>query len=337
MEKVRIGINGFGRIGRMVFRAAVNNPKIEICAINDLYDADYLAYMLKYDSTHGLLEGVIESVKGDLFYNGNRIRITNKREAREIGWGEVGVNYVVESTGVNLTSEKANEHLIAGARKVIMSAPPKDDTPLYVMGVNHQNYSGEINIISNASCTTNCLAPIAFVLNENFGIKSGLMSTVHAVTATQKPIDSPSNKDWRGGRGAFQNIIPSTTGAAAAIGKIIPELNGCLTGTSFRVPVSNVSLIDFTVNLKKPTTYDEIKKSMKEASEKKLSGVLGYTEEPVVSSDFIGDKRISIFDANAGMMLGDDFVKIVSWYDNETGYSNKLLDLIQYVHEKSLN
>lgn len=333
MSSIKIGINGFGRIGRMVFRAAAVNPDIEVVAINDLYDAQYLAYMLKYDSTHGVLNGTIESNGSDLYFNGNRIRVTGNKEAGTIDWGELGNVYVVESTGLFLDQITAGEHLKAGASNVILSGPPKDDTPVFVMGVNHESYNSDMRIISNASCTTNCLAPLAKVLNDNFGIKSGLMSTVHAVTATQKVVDGPSNKDWRGGRGAFQNIIPSSTGAASAVGKVIPELKGRLTGTSYRVPVANVSVVDLVANLETKTDYDQIKNAMLEASEGVMKGILGYTEDAVVSSDFNSDRRTSIFDASAGLMLGDDLVKVVAWYDNETGYSFKLLDLIKHMSQ----
>jgi glyceraldehyde 3-phosphate dehydrogenase len=327
MEKLKIGINGFGRIGRMVFRAAVSDPRFEIVAVNDLYDTDYMAYMLKYDSTHGMFDFKIEARTGELCVNGQSIKITSEKQPGFIPWGEHGDVYVVESTGLFLDMEKAHDHVKGGAKKVIMSGPPKDDTPVFVMGVNHEKYSSDMKIVSNASCTTNCLAPLVKVLNDNFGVKSGLMSTVHAVTATQKTVDGPSSKDWRGGRGAFQNIIPSSTGAASAVGKVIPEVKGKLTGTSYRVPVANVSVVDLTVNLNKSTSYEEIKKAMLFASENEMKGVLGYTEDSVVSSDFNGDRRTSIFDASAGLMLGDDMAKVVGWYDNETGYSHKLLDL----------
>jgi glyceraldehyde 3-phosphate dehydrogenase len=327
METIKLGINGFGRIGRMVFRAALNNPRIEVVAINDLVEPEYLAYMLKYDSTHGKLANKIEVSDGHLIVDGKNIRITDKKNPAEIGWGELGDLAVVESTGLFLDQEKASAHLTAGASKIILSAPPKDDTPIFVMGVNHGNYNSDMKIVSNASCTTNCLAPIAKVLHDNFGIRSGLMCTVHAVTATQKTVDSPSSKDWRGGRGAMQNIIPSSTGAASAVGKVIPELKGKLTGVAYRVPTPNVSVVDLSVNLEKKTTYDEIKWAMKNASENSMKGILGYTEDAVVSTDFLGDTQISIFDATAGLMVGDDFAKVVAWYDNEFGYATKLTDL----------
>ena len=331
MSKIKIGINGFGRIGRLVFRVAVNKPNIEIVGINDLLDVDYIAYMLKYDSTHGKFDGTVEVKDGKLVVNGSAIRVTSERNPADLKWGDVGADYVVESTGLFLTKEKAEGHIQAGAKKVIMSAPSKDDTPMFVMGVNHKSYTSDLQFVSNASCTTNCLAPIAKVLNDSFGIESGLMTTVHAATATQKTVDGPSMKDWRGGRGAYQNIIPSSTGAAKAVGKVIPELNGKLTGMSFRVPTPDVSVVDLTVNLKKGTTYDEVKKVMKAASEGELKGILGYTEEDVVSNDFLGDSRTSIFDAGAGIQLNDTFLKVVSWYDNEWGYSTKVVELVEYM------
>ncbi|MEQ8335803.1 MAG: type I glyceraldehyde-3-phosphate dehydrogenase [Cyclobacteriaceae bacterium] len=331
MSKIKIGINGFGRIGRLVFRVAVNKPNIEIVGINDLLDVDYIAYMLKYDSTHGKFDGTVEVKDGKLVVNGSAIRVTSERNPADLKWGDVGADYVVESTGLFLTKEKAEGHIQAGAKKVIMSAPSKDDTPMFVMGVNHKSYTSDLQFVSNASCTTNCLAPIAKVLNDSFGIESGLMTTVHAATATQKTVDGPSMKDWRGGRGAYQNIIPSSTGAAKAVGKVIPELNGKLTGMSFRVPTPDVSVVDLTVNLKKATTYDEVKKVMKAASEGELKGILGYTEEDVVSNDFLGDSRTSIFDAGAGIQLNDKFLKVVSWYDNEWGYSTKVVELVEYM------
>ncbi|MFN6014884.1 MAG: type I glyceraldehyde-3-phosphate dehydrogenase [Flavobacteriales bacterium] len=333
MNKLKIGINGFGRIGRMVFRAAMLDPAIEIVAINDLFDAHYLAYMLKYDSTHGQLNESIEVRGSDLYINGQCVRVTGKREVSTIDWGEFGEICVVESTGLFLDYNSASDHLKAGASNVILSGPPKDDIPVFVMGVNHTEYNSEMKIVSNASCTTNCLAPLAKVLNDQFGIRSGLMSTVHAVTATQKVVDGPSNKDWRGGRGAFQNIIPSSTGAASAVGKVIPELKGKLTGTSYRVPVANVSVVDLVANLETKTDYEQVKHAMKAASEGALSGILGYTEDAVVSADFNGDKRTSVFDATAGLMLGDDLVKVVAWYDNETGYSHKLIDLAKHINK----
>ncbi len=330
---VKIGINGFGRIGRLVFRRAVQLDDVEVVGINDLLDVDYIAYMLKYDSTHGLFKGEISVSDGNLVVNGKTIRVTSETNPSNLKWDEVDAEYVVESTGLFLTKETVQGHLDAGAKKVVMSAPSKDDTPMFVMGVNHDNYTGQ-DVVSNASCTTNCLAPVVKVLNDKFGIESGLMTTVHATTATQKTVDGPSKKDWRGGRGAGQNIIPSSTGAAKAVGKVIPELNGKLTGMAFRVPTPNVSVVDLTVNLKTETNYDEIKAAMKEASENDLKGILGYTEDSVVSNDFLGDSRTSIFDAGAGIMLDKKFVKVVSWYDNEWGYSCKVVELIQYMASK---
>ena len=329
---IKVGINGFGRIGRMVFRASVNHPEIEIVGINDLCPADYLAYMLKYDTMHGQFAGEVSSTENAIVVNGKQIPIYAKRDPAEIPWGELGAEYVVESTGLFLTKEKSEAHLKAGAKKVIMSAPSKDDTPMFVMGVNQDKYTTDMNFVSNASCTTNCLAPIAKVLNDNWGIKDGLMTTVHSTTATQKTVDGPSKKDWRGGRAASGNIIPSSTGAAKAVGKVIPELNGKLTGMSMRVPTLDVSVVDLTVNLDKPAKYDEICAAMKKASEGELKGILGYTEDAVVSSDFLGDARTSIFDKGAGIALTDTFVKVVSWYDNEMGYSNKVLDLIRHMN-----
>lgn len=328
---IKIGINGFGRIGRFVFRQAVAKGTIQVVAINDLIDVEYMAYMLKYDSTHGRFDGTVEVKDGKLVVNGNEIRVTAERNPADIAWGAVGAEYVVESTGLFLTKEKAQGHIDAGAKKVVMSAPSKDDTPMFVMGVNNEKYTNDMNFVSNASCTTNCLAPVAKVLNDNFGITEGLMTTVHATTATQKTVDGPSMKDWRGGRGAGQNIIPSSTGAAKAVGKVIPELNGKLTGMAFRVPTPDVSVVDLTVNLAKPATYDEVCAAMKAASEGELKGILGYTEDMVVSNDFVGDTRTSIFDAKAGIALTDKFVKVVSWYDNEMGYSSKVCELIQYM------
>ena len=327
---IRIGINGFGRIGRLVMRAAAERNDIEVVAINDLLDTDYIAYLLKYDSTHGLFDGDVTVDNNSLVVNGKTIRITSERDPAALKWDEVGVDVVVESTGLFLTKETATKHIEAGAKKVVMSAPSKDDTPMFVMGVNQDSYAGE-NIVSNASCTTNCLAPLAKVLNDKFGIVDGLMTTVHATTATQKTVDGPSMKDWRGGRGAGQNIIPSSTGAAKAVGKVIPELNGKLTGMAFRVPTPNVSVVDLTVNLAKPASYAEICAAMKEASEGELKGIMGYTEDAVVSNDFVGDARTSVFDATAGIALTDTFVKLVSWYDNEWGYSNKVLDLVAHI------
>ena len=326
----KVGINGFGRIGRFVFRASTKRDDIEVVAINDLLPVDYMAYMLKYDTMHGKFDGTVECdvEKNLLIVNGKPIRVTACRDPKEINWGEVGAEYVVESTGLFLTKEKAQAHLEAGAKYVVMSAPSKDDTPMFVCGVNTDSYVKGTQMVSNASCTTNCLAPIAKVLNEKFGIVNGLMTTVHSTTATQKTVDGPSMKDWRGGRAASGNIIPSSTGAAKAVGKVIPALNGKLTGMSMRVPTLDVSVVDLTVNLAKPAKYDEICAAMKEASEGELKGVLGYTEEAVVSSDFLGDARTSIFDKAAGIALTDTFVKVVAWYDNEWGYSNKVLDLI---------
>lgn len=328
---MKVGINGFGRIGRLVFRAAINNPKIEIVGINDLIDVDYMAYMLQYDSTHGRFDGTVAVSNGMLVVNGKNIRVTAERDPANLRWNEIGAEYVVESTGLFLTQESAQKHIDAGAKKVVLSAPAKDDTPTFVMGVNHTELTAAMNIVSNASCTTNCLAPIAKVLNDNFGITEGLMTTVHAVTATQKTVDSPSAKDWRGGRGAYQNIIPSSTGAAKAVGLVIPELKGKLTGMSFRVPVPNVSVVDLTCRLAKGASFDDIKKAMKTASETTMKGILGYTEDQVVSTDFLGDARTSIFDADASISLNDNFVKVVSWYDNEWGYSNKLVDLMVHM------
>jgi len=328
---MKIGINGFGRIGRLAFRAAVDRPDIEIVGINDLVEPDYMAYMLKYDSTHGQFKGTIAVEGGNLIVNGKTIRVTAEKDPANLKWGDVGAEVVIESTGLFLTLDTAQKHIDAGAKKVVMSAPAKDDTPTFVMGVNHWELKAEQTIVSNASCTTNCLAPIAKVLNDKFGIEEGLMSTIHAVTATQKTVDGPSAKDWRGGRGAYQNIIPSSTGAAKAVGLVLPELKGKLTGMSFRVPVADVSVVDLTVRLKNPATYAEVKAAMKEASEGSMKGILGYTEDEVVSEDFKGDARTSIFDAKAGIALNDNFVKVVSWYDNEWGYSNKLIDLVQEI------
>jgi glyceraldehyde 3-phosphate dehydrogenase len=326
---MKIGINGFGRIGRLAFRAAIERPDVEVVGINDLVEPDYMAYMLKYDSTHGPFKGTIAVEGGHLVVNGKTIRVTAEKDPANLKWNEVGAEIIIESTGLFLTQETAQKHIDAGAKKVVMSAPAKDDTPTFVMGVNDKKLTSSHTIVSNASCTTNCLAPIAKVLNDNFGIEEGLMSTIHAVTATQKTVDSPSAKDWRGGRGAYQNIIPSSTGAAKAVTLVIPELKGKLTGMSFRVPVADVSVVDLTVRLNKPTSYEAIKKAMKDASEGELKGILGYTEDDVVSEDFKGDSRTSIFDAKAGIALNDNFVKVVSWYDNEWGYSNKLIDLVQ--------
>ncbi len=326
---MKIGINGFGRIGRLAFRAAIERPDVEVVGINDLVEPDYMAYMLKYDSTHGQFKGTIAVEGGNLVVNGKTIRVTAEKDPANLKWNEVGAEVVIESTGLFLTQETAQKHIDAGAKKVVMSAPAKDDTPTFVMGVNHWELKPGQTIVSNASCTTNCLAPIAKVLNDKFGIEEGLMSTIHAVTATQKTVDGPSAKDWRGGRGAYQNIIPSSTGAAKAVGLVLPELKGKLTGMSFRVPVADVSVVDLTVRLKTPATYEQVKAAMKEASEGAMKGILGYTEDEVVSEDFKGDARTSIFDAKAGIALNDNFVKVVSWYDNEWGYSNKLIDLVQ--------
>ncbi len=327
---IKVAINGFGRIGRFVFRAACERSDIEVVGINDLLDADYMAYMLKYDSTHGKFNGTVEVADGSLVVNGKTVRVSAERDPANLAWDAIDVDVVVEATGLFLTEETANKHLQAGAKKVVLSAPSKDSTPMFVMGVNHESYDGQ-KIVSNASCTTNCLAPLAKVLNDEFGIVDGLMTTVHATTATQKTVDGPSAKDWRGGRGASQNIIPSSTGAAKAVGKVIPALNGKLTGMAFRVPTANVSVVDLTVNLAKPASYEQICAAMKSASEGELSGILGYTEDAVVSQDFIGDPRTSVFDAEAGIALTDTFVKVVSWYDNEIGYSNKVLDLVAHI------
>jgi glyceraldehyde 3-phosphate dehydrogenase len=325
----KIGINGFGRIGRLAFRAAVGRKDIEVVGINDIVEPDYMAYMLKYDSTHGRFDGTVEVKDGNLIVNGKKIRVTAEKDPANLKWNEVGAEIVIESTGLFLTQADCQKHITAGAKKVVMSAPAKDDTPTFVMGVNNKTLNSQHTIVSNASCTTNCLAPIAKVLNDKFGISEGLMSTVHAVTATQKTVDGPSAKDWRGGRGGYQNIIPSSTGAAKAVSLVIPELKGKLTGMSFRVPVADVSVVDLTVKLSKPASYDDIKKAMKAASEGEMKGVLGYTDEDVVSQDFVGDARTSIFDAKAGIALNDSFVKVVAWYDNEWGYSNKLVDLVE--------
>ena len=331
MSKIKVGINGFGRIGRLVFRAAQLRDDIQVVGINDLIDVDYMAYMLRYDSAHGKFEGTVDVVDGKLVVNGNAIRVTAERNPADLKWDEVGAEYVVESTGLFLTKEKAQAHIEAGAKRVIMSAPSKDDTPMFVFGVNNHKYNGE-SIISNASCTTNCLAPIVKVLNENFGLIEGLMTTVHATTATQKTVDGPSVKDWRGGRASLSNIIPSSTGAAKAVGKVIPEMNGRLTGMSFRVPTLDVSVVDLTCRLEKACTYEDIKAAMKHASENELKGILGYTEDDVVSSDFLSDPRTSIFDAKAGIQLNEHFVKVVSWYDNEWGYSNKIVEMIRFMN-----
>jgi len=328
---IKIGINGFGRIGRLVFRASLSHPEVEVVSINDLITPDYMAYMLKYDTVHGRFEGTVDYTDHSIIVNGKEIRVTCEKNPADLKWDEVGAEYIVESTGLFLTQEKAAGHIAAGAKKVVMSAPSKDATPMFVMGVNNKTYTKDMQFVSNASCTTNCLAPIAKVLHDTFGITDGLMTTVHATTATQKTVDGPSMKDWRGGRGAAFNIIPSSTGAAKAVGKVIPELNGKLTGMAFRVPTADVSVVDLTVNLAKSATYDEICAAMKAASEGELKGILGYTEDAVVSSDFIHDPRTSIFDAKAGIALTDKFVKVVSWYDNEWGYSNKVVELIKYM------
>ncbi len=331
MGKIKIGINGFGRIGRLVLRSAVERDNVMVVGINDLIDVEYMAYMLKYDSTHGKFNGTVEVKNGNLIVNGNTVRVTAEKDPASLKWGEIGAEYVVECTGLFLTKETAQKHIDAGAKKVVLSAPSKDDTPMLVMGVNHTTYKNDINIVSNASCTTNCLAPVAKVLHDNFGIVEGLMTTVHATTATQKTVDSVSMKDWRGGRGAAQNIIPSSTGAAKAVTKVIPSLQGKLTGMAFRIPTANVSVVDLTCRLEKPAPYEKIKEAMKNAAEGELKGILGYTEEAVVSTDFNGDERTSVFDAAAGISLNDNFVKVVAWYDNEWAYSCKLLDLVLYI------
>ena len=332
MNKIKIGINGFGRIGRLVFRAASENKNIQVVGINDLIDTNYMSYMLKYDTTHGRFDGSVSVNGNNLEVNGKKIRVTNEKDPSKLNWSEVEAEYVIESTGLFLTKDSAKGHIKSGAKKVIMSAPSKDDTPMFVMGVNNNQYTSDMDFVSNASCTTNCLAPLAKVLHDNFGIVNGLMTTVHATTASQKIVDGPSTKDWRGGRAAFANIIPSSTGAAKAVGKIIPELDGRLTGMAFRVPIIDVSVIDLTVNLKSSTNYENICLAMKNASENDLKGIMGYTEEDVVSTDFIGDSRTSIFDAGAGIMLNDKFVKVVSWYDNEWGYSSKIVELIKHMN-----
>ena len=335
MSTIKVGINGFGRIGRLVFRVACERDDVEVVGINDLVDIDYLAYMLKYDSTHGRFKGDIAVEGGKLFVNGKEVRVTSERDPANLKWGDIGAEYIAEGTGIFLTKEKAQGHLAAGAKKVVMTGPSKDDTPMFVMGVNQDKYTNEMDFVSNASCTTNCLAPIAKIVNDKWGIEEGLMTTVHATTATQKTVDGPSAKDWRGGRGAGQNIIPSSTGAAKAVGKVIPELNGKLTGMAFRVPTPDVSVVDLTVRLQKPATYDEIKATMKAASEGDMAGVLGYTEDAVVSNDFLGEVCTSVFDAGAGIQLSPTFVKLISWYDNEWGYSSKVVDLIQHMASKA--
>jgi len=330
--KAKIGINGFGRIGRLVLRAGLTRSDVEFLAINDPFmTPDYMAYMLRYDTMHGMFQGEISYTENSLIVNGQTIRVFTEKDPTQIPWGATGIDYVVESTGQHLTKEKCQGHIDAGAKHVIMGAPSKDDTPMFVMGVNHKKYTSDMTFVSNASCTTNCLAPLAKVVHENFGIVTGLMTTVHSVTPTQKILDGASLKDWRGGRAACANIIPSSTGAAKAVGKVIPELNGKLTGMSMRVPTLDVSVVDLTVNLAKPATYEEICAAMKAASEGELKGILGYTEDAVVSSDFLGDPRTSIFDKDAGIALTDTFVKLVSWYDNECGYSNKMVDLIRHM------
>ncbi|MCK3656291.1 type I glyceraldehyde-3-phosphate dehydrogenase [Pasteurellaceae bacterium Macca] len=328
---IKIGINGFGRIGRIVFRAAQKRDDIEVVGINDLIDVDYMAYMLKYDSTHGRFDGTVEVKDGKLVVNGKEIRVTSERDPANLNWSAIGVDIAVEATGLFLDDATARKHITAGAKKVVLTGPSKDSTPMFVNGVNFDTYAGQ-DIVSNASCTTNCLAPLAKVIHDKFGIKEGLMTTVHATTATQKTVDGPSAKDWRGGRGAAQNIIPSSTGAAKAVGKVIPALNGKLTGMAFRVPTPNVSVVDLTVNLEKPATYEEICAEIKRASENEMKGVLGYTEDAVVSTDFNGATETSVFDAAAGIALTPTFVKLVSWYDNEVGYSNKVLDLVAHVY-----
>ena len=331
MSKIKVGINGFGRIGRLAFRAAMKRNDMEIVGINDILEVEYIAYMLRYDTIHGTFDGKVEVKDGKLVVNGQSIRITSEKDPANLKWNEVGAEYVIESTGLFLTKESAMGHITAGAKHVVMSAPSKDDTPMFVMGVNHTKYKADMQFVSNASCTTNCLAPVTKVLHDNFGIIEGLMTTVHSTTATQKTVDGPSKKDWRGGRAASGNIIPSSTGAAKAVTKVIPELKGKLTGMSFRVPTLNVSVVDLTCRLEKAATYDDIKKAMKAAADGPLKGILGYTEDAVVSSDFIGDPRTSIFDAGAGISLNDNFVKVVAWYDNEWAYSCKLLDLVAHM------
>ena len=330
---IKVGINGFGRIGRMVFRCSMDHPEIEIVGINDLCPADYLAYMLKYDTMHGIFAGDIGSTESAIVVNGKEVPVFAEKDPANLPWGKIGAEYVIESTGLFLTKEKAQGHIDAGAKHVVMSAPSKDDTPMFVCGVNLDTYKSDMTFVSNASCTTNCLAPIAKVLNDNFGITDGLMTTVHSTTATQKTVDGVSVKDWRGGRAASGNIIPSSTGAAKAVGKVIPALNGKLTGMSLRVPTLDVSVVDLTVNLAKPAKYEEICAAMKKASENEFKGILGYTDEDVVSSDFLGDKRTSIFDVKAGIALTDTFVKVMSWYDNEIGYSDKILCLIEHMNK----
>ena len=328
MKTIKIGINGFGRIGRLVFRAAQNYEQIRVVGINDLLDVEYMAYMLRYDSVHGHFDGTVEVENGNLVVNGKTLRITAEKDPANLKWDEIGAEYIVESTGIFLTKEKAEAHIKAGAKRVVMSGPPKDDTPMYVMGVNEKEYKGEI-FVSNASCTTNCVAPLVKVIHDKFGVEEALMTAIHATTATQRTVDAPSMKDWRGGRSILGNIIPSSTGAAKAVGKVIPELAGKITGMSFRVPVADVSAVDLTCRLSTPATYAEICEVVKKASEKELKGILGYTEDALVSTDLIGETRTSVFDAKAGISLNSTFVKLVSWYDNEYGFSNKILDLIE--------
>lgn len=330
MKAIKVGINGFGRIGRLVFRAAQNYENIQVVGINDLVSVEYMAYMLKYDTVHGHFKGTIDVKNGNLVVNGKSIRISSEKNPEDLKWNEVGAEYIIESTGIFLTKEKAQGHITAGAKHVIMSGPPKDDTPMFVMGVNEKKYNGEV-FVSNASCTTNCVAPLAKVIHEKFGIAEALMTTIHATTASQKPVDGPSMKDWRGGRAASGNIIPSSTGAAKAVGKVIPELSGKITGLSFRVPVLDVSVVDLTCRLEKPASYEEICEVIKEASRNEMKGIIGYTEDDVVSSDFIGETRTSVFDIKAGISLNSNFVKLVSWYDNEYGFSNKVLDFVVHM------
>lgn len=330
MKTIKVGINGFGRIGRLIFRIAQNHRNIQVVGINDLISVDYMAYMLKYDTVHGHFDGSIEVKDGNLFVNGEIIRITSEKKPEDLKWNEIDAEYIIESTGIFLTKEKAQAHIIAGAKRVIMSGPPKDDTPMFVMGVNEKKYKGEV-FVSNASCTTNCVAPLVKVLHDNFGVIEALMTAIHATTASQKTVDSPSTKDWRGGRAVSGNIIPSTTGAAKAVGKVIPELSGKITGLSFRVPVLDVSVVDLTCRLERPVTYEEICRVVKEASQNEMKGIIGYTEEEVVSTDFIGETRTSVFDVNAGILLSPNFVKLVSWYDNEYGFSSKILDLLLHM------
>ncbi len=328
---IKVGINGFGRIGRLVFRAAASNPNVEVLGVNDPFiNPEYMVYMLKYDTVHGRFDGTVESKDGTIIVNGKQIKVYSCMNPAEIPWSECGAEYIVESTGVFKDIESASAHFKGGAKKVVISAPSAD-APMFVMGVNEKTYSSDMKVVSNASCTTNCLAPLAKVIDDNFGIVEGLMTTVHATTSTQKTVDGPSKKDWRGGRGAAFNVIPSSTGAAKAVGKVIPKLNGLLTGMAFRIPTADVSVVDLTVRLEKDTTYEQIKAAMKAASEGEMAGIVGYTEDMVVSSDFIGDARTSIFDANAGIMLNKNFVKLVAWYDNEWGYSNKVINLIEYM------